>query len=65
MSTSGAVKVYGRVDKGLPKLFELQKGTLSLLYCPTQKNVADIMTKPVSKKVFERHREAMGMSEID
>ena len=43
---------------------QLRKKVLNLVYCPSSKNVADIMTKPLSKQVFERHREAMGMDEV-
>jgi hypothetical protein len=41
---------------------QLAKKILSLVYCPSQKNVADIMTKPLGKPLFERQRESMGMS---
>ena len=43
---------------------QLAKKVLTLVYCPSQKNVADIMTKPLQRVVFERHREAMGMTEV-
>lgn len=43
---------------------QLKKKVLTLVYCPSQKNVADIMTKPLPKVTFEKHREAMGMSDV-
>ncbi len=43
---------------------QLAKKVMSLSYCPSQQNMADIMTKPLSRQVFEKHRQAMGMSGI-
>ena len=44
---------------------QLQRKTMRLIYCPSQKNIADIMTKPLSKQVFEQHREGMGMQQME
>ena len=43
---------------------QLAKKVFNLLYCPTKKNVADIMTKPLDKVLFEQHRESMGISDV-
>ena len=43
---------------------QLAKKVLNLVYCPSQKNVADIMTKPLGRPQFERQCEGMGISEI-
>ena len=44
---------------------QLKKGTFDLVYCPSHKNVADIMTKPLPKQVFEKHRDAMGINRVE
>ena len=44
---------------------QLKLGTMDLVYCPSQKNAADVMTKPLSKGPFERHREAMGIHRVE
>ena len=36
---------------------QVKRKVLNLVYCPSSKNVADIMTKPLSKQVLERHVE--------
>jgi hypothetical protein len=43
----------------------LKDGVLDLQYVPTAHNTADIMTKPLGRQLFERHREAMGMSFVE
>ena len=40
----------------------LKEKVLDLRYIPTQDNVADIMTKPLARPSFERHRASMGMT---
>ena len=42
----------------------LKEEILDLRYVPTQHNVADIMTKPLARPIFEQHRESMGMSYV-
>jgi len=44
---------------------QLKNNVLNLVYCPSSLNTADVMTKPLSKGVFERHREGMGMEDIE
>jgi hypothetical protein len=44
---------------------QLKNNVLNLVYCPSSLNTADVMTKPLSKGVFERHREGMGMVDIE
>jgi hypothetical protein len=43
----------------------VQRKILTLVYCPSSKNTADIMTKPLSKQVFEQHRDGMGMEQVE
>jgi transposase InsO family protein len=43
----------------------IQKKILELVYCPSNQNTADIMTKPLSKQVFEFHREGMGIQKLE
>lgn len=42
----------------------LEKKVLKLIYVPSKKNTADIMTKALDKGTFEMHREGMGMGLI-
>ena len=42
----------------------LQDGVINLSYCPTDRMVADILTKPLSRNRFERLRLLMGMEFI-
>jgi hypothetical protein len=44
---------------------QLKNNVLNLVYCSSSLNTADVMTKPLSKGVFERHREGMGMEDIE
>ena len=37
-------------------------GTINLQYCPTSEMIADLLTKPLSKGLFERLRLVMGMN---
>jgi hypothetical protein len=39
----------------------IQKGKFQVVYCETLKMIADIMTKPLSKYLFETHRKAMNL----
>jgi hypothetical protein len=42
---------------------KVQSGKISTKYCPTQEMVADILTKPLGKNIFEKHRHSiMNMS---
>jgi hypothetical protein len=43
---------------------QLANKVFNLLYCPTKKNVADVMTKSLDKALLEQHRESMGISEV-
>jgi hypothetical protein len=42
----------------------LKDKVMELKFCPTKHNTADIMTKPLTRSLFEQHREAMGMSYV-
>ena len=42
----------------------LKKKLFVLRYVPTKDNTADIMTKPLDKQPFEKHRSGMGMIEL-
>ena len=42
----------------------LQKGIISLSYCPTDKMIADLLTKGLPRGRFEVLRKAMGMDEL-
>ena len=44
---------------------QLKNNVLNLVYCPSSLNTADVMTKPLSKQVFEKHREGMGMVDVE
>ena len=37
----------------------VHRGLLDIRYCPTQDNVADALTKPLSPSVFERHADVL------
>ena len=39
-------------------------GTVELVYCSTQNQIADIMTKPLKLEVFEALREGLGMCSV-
>ncbi|KAH9685900.1 hypothetical protein KPL70_014158 [Citrus sinensis] len=39
-------------------------GTVKLVYCSTQNQIADIMTKPLKLEVFEALREGLGMCRV-
>lgn len=41
------------------------RGTVSLRYCPTARMTADVLTKPLSTVLFERHRKQMGMVDMN
>ncbi len=43
----------------------IQEGLIELHYCPTEKMLADILTKPLSKGRFHFIREAMGIKKQD
>jgi hypothetical protein len=42
----------------------IQDGSISLSYCPTEEMLADILTKPVTRKRLETIREAMGLKSL-
>ena len=42
----------------------LQDGTIELVYCPTEKMVSDILTKPLSRGRFEELKSQMGLMDI-
>ena len=37
----------------------IEKGHIAVQYCPTTTMVADILTKPLERTIFERHRQAL------
>ena len=39
-------------------------GTVELVYCSTQNQIADIMTEPLKLEVFETIREGLGMYRV-
>ena len=41
-----------------------QEGLIKVHYCPTNKMLADILTKPLSKRRFQEFCEAMGMIQL-
>jgi hypothetical protein len=42
----------------------LQRNVISVVYCPTNEMLADVMTKPVPKPTFVRMRESLGVVDI-
>ncbi|KAG7558344.1 hypothetical protein ISN45_Aa05g000130 [Arabidopsis thaliana x Arabidopsis arenosa] len=47
-------------------LRELTKeGVVKLVYCSTEEQLADIMTKPLKMASFQKIREAFGMSSVN
>jgi hypothetical protein len=44
---------------------KIRNGEINLIYCPTALMIADIMTKPLPRPAFERHREAMGIVKLE
>ena len=42
----------------------IQEGLIKVHYCPTNKMLADILTKPLSKGRFQELRQAMGMIQL-
>lgn len=38
---------------------ELKKGTISIIYCPNDKQVADLFTKPLRKIKLNTHKKAL------
>ncbi|KAL0413673.1 UNVERIFIED_CONTAM: Retrovirus-related Pol polyprotein from transposon TNT 1-94 [Sesamum radiatum] len=42
----------------------MKDGALELVYCGSQDQVADIMTKPLKIEVFQKHRKMLGVCEI-
>ena len=47
-------------------LRELTKeGVVKLVYCNTEEQLADIMTKPIKMESFQRIREAVGMTIVN
>ena len=44
---------------------EFKKGTIHLKYCPTQDNIADILTKPLSLNLFRKHFTDLNLREPD
>jgi hypothetical protein len=61
--------VHHRLTKHIDVRFhfireQLAKNVFKLLYCPTKRNVADIMTKPLDRPLLEQHRESMGISDV-
>ncbi|KAL0313353.1 UNVERIFIED_CONTAM: Retrovirus-related Pol polyprotein from transposon TNT 1-94 [Sesamum radiatum] len=42
----------------------VKDGALELVYCGSQDQVADIMTKPLKIEVFQKHRKMLGVCEI-
>jgi hypothetical protein len=40
---------------------EVTAGNMSLIWCPTADMTADILTKPLGKILFEKHRKSLGM----
>jgi len=43
---------------------EVESKTLLLQYCPTDEMTADILTKPLAKNLFEKHRDALGVQQM-
>ena len=41
----------------------VKEGIISLTYCPTEKMVADLLTKPLNRIRFKSLRDEMGMSQ--
>ena len=39
-----------------------EKGTINLLYCPTEDRTADILTKGLSRDRHQKHAAAMGLA---
>ena len=39
----------------------ITNGQIALEYCPTEKMIADIFTKPLVRSTFEKHRDGMGI----
>ena len=39
----------------------IEKGHIAVQYFPTTTMVADILTKPLERTIFERHRQALGV----
>ena len=37
----------------------IEKGDLSVVWCPTDKMIADILTKPLQDKVFQKFRDVL------
>lgn len=42
----------------------IQQGDVTVKYCPTQQQIADIMTKPLQRIVFERLRDQLHMVKV-
>lgn len=42
----------------------MNDGTVQLMYCSTQDQVADVMTKPLKKEQFVKLRESLGLVEL-
>ena len=43
---------------------QVNLNTISVKYCPTEDMIADVMTKGLSKTVFEKFRNKLGVLEI-
>lgn len=43
----------------------ITRGDVSVSYCPTQQLLADILTKPLQRVVFERLREQLRLVRLD
>jgi hypothetical protein len=41
-----------------------KKGEIELIHCPSQDQVADIMTKPLKLDIFQKLRKLLGVCEI-
>jgi hypothetical protein len=43
---------------------QMEKGTVNLAYVPTNKNTADLMTKPLGGTKVEYHRRRIGLEDV-
>ena len=62
--TTGIRRAKHVAIRGNFVMSQVEKNVLNIFYCNTQNMVADILMKPLSRLLFERHRNGLGVRKI-